>query len=65
MLGHAKELEKNMVYAHPDWDSPLMRIKQIKKGKQGVVITHQDGERKQLDNYAAVRFFEAGREPKQ
>ena len=63
MLGHARELEKNMIYAYPDWDSAMMRVKSIKKGKAGVVITHQNGKRVQLDNLAAVRFFELGKEP--
>lgn len=63
MLGHARELEKNMVYAYPDWDSAMMRIKTIKKGKAGVVITHQNGDRLELDNSTPVRFFELGKEP--
>ncbi len=64
MLGNAKELEKNMVYATPEWDSPMMRIRGIKKGRDGVVITHHDSRRRYLDNHTAVRFFEAGKEPK-
>lgn len=62
MLGHAKELEKNIAYRYPEWDSPEMLIKSIKKGKAGVVIKHHDGSTRELDNMAAVRFREPGRE---
>lgn len=64
MLGHARELEKNMVYAQPDWDSPKHRIKSIKKGKALIVVTNQDGQKVELDPLDAVRFWEPGREPK-
>jgi len=64
MLGHANELEKNMVYAHPDWDSPLRRIKSVKKGKVSVIITHQEGEKVAIQTLAAVRFYPVGQEPK-
>jgi len=62
LTGNAKELEKNMVYAQPEWDSPRYRIKKIKKGKEGVVITHQNDETVELGNMHAVRFFPVGEE---
>lgn len=64
LLGHAKELEKGMVYAQPDWDSMQYRVKSIKKFSKGVVVTHQDGGTLSLDNTHAVRFWEPGQEPK-
>jgi len=58
MLGHAKELEKGMVYIQPEWDSPKKLVAKIKKGSQKVIITHPDGETLTLDNLHAVRFFD-------
>lgn len=64
MLGNAKELEKNMVYTANAWDSSLHRIKSVKRGKSGIVVTHIDGTRVELDNMHVVRFFEPGKEPR-
>ena len=49
MLGHAREIEKNMLFAE-DWDGPFYRAKAVKKGKQAIIITLDDGTRVTLDN---------------
>lgn len=63
MLGHAREIEKNMLFAE-DWDGPFYRAKAVKKGKQAIIITLDDGTRVTLDNNTAVRFVTPGVDPR-
>lgn len=62
MLGHAREIEKNMLFAL-DWDGPWRRAVKVKKGKVSTLVTVDGGERVELHNLTAVRFVTPGLDP--
>jgi len=62
MLGHAREIEKDMLFAQ-DWQGPFYRARKVKKGKVTMLITLDSGERVTLPVDTAVRFVTPGVDP--
>jgi hypothetical protein len=62
MLGHAREIEKGMLFTS-DWNGPWYRANKVKKGKLMAIITVDGGQRVSFDNQTAVRFVKPGVDP--
>jgi len=62
MLGHAREIEKGMLFSQ-DWHGPFYRAAKVKKGKVSMLITLDGGDRMTLPVDSAVRFVKPGVDP--